>query len=591
MTEILENNEKAYLKKYGVSLKDEWEILPDKQRRYGIFCVISFENNMSIHDLGFEQEDILRIVIGCRNKRYMEQAVINALPSARVVFWEPEDVAFYAFCTLEDISDIISDARVSIVFGMDRTPSLEDALSENIGEFNVNHRKIIGFGKYLENDNSEMVFFSKVFNKATREAGISEFTRNTCKQKPYENLLYALSVLSDNSTVGQLFERITTRNIPVIIVAAGPSLNLNCKELANAKGKSLIIAVTHAMKTMDENHITPDIIAATDSFLDSHVSYEEHCGRPLLCSAFTARECQEYFEGNIIFHSFGLFEGLEFVERINADKEFVVDTGSVAPDVFTLFLNAGFKTFILVGQDLAYDNEGYSHTGNEIEGGSVVAENTQSVEGINGGTVFTRPDWVRFREWYEKCIKEHDDIRVIDATEGGALIRGSETMPLKDAISSICIKEYQVDEWLRNIDKGDENESEAIKTWFEQMVFDCSQTEKCIDEAIELNQVIVGKWNDPDAWDEGFNASCRRYDMLYNMILNGTRSVLLNSFSQYEIQQYISNALTLEGDENIVKRMVLEQDLMVSMKKRSKELIEYLNSCLKKIENQSITLV
>ena len=52
--------------------------------------------------------------------------------------------------------------------------------------------------------------------------------------------------------------------------------------------------------------------------------------------------------------------------------------------------------------------------------------------------VTTRPDWYNFLKWYEEALlsmkKAREDIRVIDATEGGAKIHGTEIMTLQNAI-------------------------------------------------------------------------------------------------------------------------------------------------------------
>lgn len=50
-----------------------------------------------------------------------------------------------------------------------------------------------------------------------------------------------------------------------IVVAAGPSLNKNIKELKNAKGKSFIIAVDTAIKPLLRAGIIPDMYFIVDA--------------------------------------------------------------------------------------------------------------------------------------------------------------------------------------------------------------------------------------------------------------------------------------------------------------------------------------
>lgn len=57
--------------------------------------------------------------------------------------------------------------------------------------------------------------------------------------------------------------------------------------------------------------------------------------------------------------------------------------------------------------------------------------------------------------WYEKTIgecKEYvKDFRVINATEGGAKIEGTEIMTLREAIAETCTKEVDIASCLDNI--------------------------------------------------------------------------------------------------------------------------------------------
>ena len=54
------------------------------------------------------------------------------------------------------------------------------------------------------------------------------------------------------------------REMPAIIVSAGPSLNENIEELKKAKNKAFIIAVDTAMKPLLRNGIIPDMYAIID---------------------------------------------------------------------------------------------------------------------------------------------------------------------------------------------------------------------------------------------------------------------------------------------------------------------------------------
>ena len=60
------------------------------------------------------------------------------------------------------------------------------------------------------------------------------------------------------------FVDVIPRNIPAIIVAAGPSLNKNILELKRLKGRAFIIAVDTAIKPLLNAGIIPDMYAVVD---------------------------------------------------------------------------------------------------------------------------------------------------------------------------------------------------------------------------------------------------------------------------------------------------------------------------------------
>lgn len=64
------------------------------------------------------------------------------------------------------------------------------------------------------------------------------------------------------------------------------------------------------------------------------------------------------------------------------------------------------------------------------------------VDGVNGGKVRSRYDWLIYKDWFEDAIRALPEIEVIDATEGGALIEGSKVRTLADVIKKECKKEF-----------------------------------------------------------------------------------------------------------------------------------------------------
>ena len=109
------------------------------------------------------------------------------------------------------------------------------------------------------------------------------------------------------------------------------------------------------------------------------------------------------------------------------------------------------KKIILVGQDLSYDGE-MAHAGKIKQNAEWKDSREIYVEGLYGGRVKTRADWLNFINWFENAVERvKGKTDVIDATEGGAKIAGTLIMPLRDAIERYCNKEFKFSEILKEL--------------------------------------------------------------------------------------------------------------------------------------------
>jgi hypothetical protein len=117
----------------------------------------------------------------------------------------------------------------------------------------------------------------------------------------------------------------------------------------------------------------------------------------------------------------------------------------------------GFDTIILVGQDLALTgNRSHADGTFEEHMPELDTKNAEWVEGNCEEKVPTRTDLKVFLTWYEENIKLFKDavdtFRVINATEGGAKIKGAEVMTLKEAIEENCGREVDIQKCLSELE-------------------------------------------------------------------------------------------------------------------------------------------
>lgn len=268
-----------------------------------------------------------------------------------------------------------------------------------------------------------------------------------------ENVFNNIKYLYEGYSIGSLGNLIP-KNVPSIIVSAGPSLNKNILDLKNAVGKANIIATDTAMKPLLNAGIIPNFFVVVDGLKPGLLFEHKDISKvPMVTMTAISTSPMKIHKGKKFFYaSDSMLEEKIMDCAYEKDSNTVLipalpSGGSVANSAFSLARFMGSETIILVGQDLAM-------TGNKTHADGTFKDKMDSIdvesgeyfeiEAIDGGKVLTRLDFKMYLDWFEEQIKEMGDMRVIDATEGGAKIHGTEIMPLKEAIDRYCNRSYSV---------------------------------------------------------------------------------------------------------------------------------------------------
>lgn len=580
--DILEENERSYRERYGRSLRDKWryavesgELTTDILSYYESY----YGNNEAICDIEPDQKNtLLLFVCGIGDHSYIENAKRMMPVVSRIVIYEPDDTGFLYLCTRTDISEIINDERIDLVIYEDGAEErIINLLNHIISAENVDHIKAriaSGFEAIYEE------VFSFLYQHLQRRVDEIKLQINMYKDygcEPCKNELYALSTLNENCTIKDFFRSIPNRALPVILVGAGPSLDKNITELEKAKGKALIVAASHAVKSFSKAGIVPDLVAEIEpaadlGFLDDDTERQYR----LLLSAKCARSSQIHYKGKCIYFGFEKdFLPFSFDDHTG---EYEISGGSVMTDMFDLFVMNGFRTIILVGQDLAYGEGGVTHTDAEIQQ-SAYATKRIPVPGINGGTVYSRYDWIRYRDYLEMRIHQFPEVNVIDATEGGVMIGGTEVMTLSQAVGHTCTGVFSLTDWLDGTPRAfDEEQYRLLISEIESIISRLRTSINEIREIINTGHKIIkyikeGKNSNPE-----FNKLCIRYDRIYHSVLDDDHTKWLIYYSEGELQDYIQEKCLYEGAANIIGKVESELRMFRILEKRAPELLIYMES-------------
>lgn len=254
--------------------------------------------------------------------------------------------------------------------------------------------------------------------------------------------------LSSNVDVAKL--KNTFSDVPVFVVAAGPSLDKNINELKRIHNKGIIIAVdTIAQKLLDHG-IIPDFITTVERGAIVWEYFYENKSYPnnmYLVSSLVAdpRIVEKFNHKAVLPMRSDVREYYWLSEQLGLSQDhFVWMGGSCAHIAVGFAMHIGASPIVMVGQDLAY-GENSTHASGTVydEKGSGVADESITVEGYYGGQVRSNKIWVDFRLIFERKFSSAANL-IINATEGGAKIEGTIQRPLSEVVDEFCVKECSV---------------------------------------------------------------------------------------------------------------------------------------------------
>ncbi len=281
-------------------------------------------------------------------------------------------------------------------------------------------------------------------------------TVRTSSQKWLENSLRNLKYLPETTPIASVFNRF--QGMPLIIVSAGPSLSKNIESLNRAKGRAFIVAVGTVNRLLARKGIIPDLLLSFDGGRGNYDHHFKGLPNSDVCLVFDPAVHHMVVQEHLGPKALMLINPAnKWLEHYTGSEIGLLKIGpSISNTAFDLACRMGADPIILVGQDLAYTDDlthaegthvkglrGFDYKHREGDERSCQSKQTLRrflwVEGVNGEKVRTDSKLLTFLHWFEERIEDLKTSRiVIDATEGGALIKGTLTLTLDETLDRYC---------------------------------------------------------------------------------------------------------------------------------------------------------
>ena len=388
----------------------------------------------------------LKVILFGLGNGIIARKILDEFSDAVVLAVEPSEEILLHVTKEYSIDDLLENQRFYLCRSRsDENGELSSFFSEHIKYSDTENYCILTYPNYNLLFEEELSCLSETlsswFSAISADYDFTGDYGGILNKNTFGNLkCFAKSKSFEGLTDGSL------KDYTAIIVAAGPSLGKNIANLKAAKGKAIIVAVDAAMLPLSRAGIVPDFVVAVDPCKDGRYLADEKSKHvPLITTLSSSCEMIATHLGEKFFVS----DTRIYISRFLRDNEIYIPLlptgGSVANNALSLVVLLGCTNIILVGQDLAFTGD-RTHAENSVRAGDAVSnyKTLCTDTDIFGNEIGTCGEFRLFKTWMENFLISNPDLNVVDATEGGALIKGTKICSLKEAIDEYCNEEVDI---------------------------------------------------------------------------------------------------------------------------------------------------
>ncbi|AMP65691.1 motility associated factor glycosyltransferase family protein [Campylobacter jejuni] len=344
-------------------------------------------------------------------------------------------------------------------------------------------------------------FYEDIWHKADElcEKNIKVVIRNLGSNSDlsfecYSHLLQNIPSMLESIPFQRILSQRKNKFENAIVVSAGPSLAKQLPLLKAYQDKAVIFCADGALSMLEKEGIIPDYVTNLD-FTDLAMKFFQN--KENLKQSIIALECATH--PNIVRslnaeNCMIVLRNKALYQRFNLNDFGYIDTGThVSHFSYTLALALGFKNIIMIGQDLAFDKEGNSHSkgfdfGEKFSGEENIDK--LKVPAYAGkGEVLTHITWNDYRIKLEYLFACNDQkAKFYNATEGGARINFTEELSFKECCEKFLTKEKPKFELPKSLTK---NRSDKLLVKFKEKIQkDQENAKRFLDDALALKQIL-----------------------------------------------------------------------------------------------------
>ena len=553
--------------------KDNYKVLRINKNEKDIYIGSKYNQGKVIekfiNTFGELTNDDIYIIIGLSTGEHIEELINRTNKFDRLIIIEVDSRIRGLRKNDKYLDKVLDDRRISV---FSNELDVEIFFREEINNINIGSLKLGYYANYDKIYKKELENIIKVIKEESYRAITDRNTNLHFGEVWFDAMLSNLKSMLKSTAMNDFKNKY--KNKPAIIVSAGPSLSKNIKEL-KGKDNALILTGGRTIKALLENNIEPSFLGVVDAGKYSYELVEDFISDisvPLVYYNSTNSEIVKKHTGKKIFCVDNKFLN----DILGKEIEYSGMGGSVAHFITNFAIYCGCNPIVFIGQDLAYTNDN-AHDENALNKGVTNSKKAGGdddiyVDDIYGNPIRTGIVLNEFRLMFEEIIKRNSEIEFINATEGGASIKGTRVKVLKQVLKSF--KKEKID---FNYEDNFIQSVEVIKKLKSYKEILGNANKKCrrglvlLEELkfdLMLNKNIDTKLLKLDEIDKYIQENLEKLEIIQNKIFSIMYSI--KNSDKYVIKSTDSKKVIME--KNFNKNLDLYKLLSVSFDDASKKL-------------------
>jgi hypothetical protein len=389
--------------------------------------------NTEIHDL--------YLLLGFGFAYHVEELIKRVGPQCNIIVIEKKPLMIKKALESRDLQNLLNDKRLVLLIDPDEESISKALKGKSSAKVNfITHRGSHQVEPQYYNNILE-VARSHLSTKDVNIATLSKFEK-------IWNSNIARNIINFIKSPGTNIFYDKFRNIPCIIVGAGPSLHSSIYFIKENINRAIVIAVDTSYKILLKNGIVPHFCICVDPQVVNARFFEgvEPGETILVADPVVHPTVPRFFKGRFITTGIA-FDLLKWIEKVSGQKGEISHGGSVSTNAYDFGRRLGSSPLVLVGQDLSF-TRGHAHCKGSYLDEQVHLKTNRTytiemfnrfqltalpkifVKGKNGRNVHTNQKMMIFLSWFEK----QNDKNLINATVEGAMMKGVKNIDQEEIV-------------------------------------------------------------------------------------------------------------------------------------------------------------